>query len=142
MLLRAILMGSFFFTQNLVILRYISMKIIGTSGTKTIKVIPRQYVTGQVTVKLKNETTKEVVTIEPTALVDHNYMKFDAAFGTLSKNTFYVMDVYLFGTTTQIFKDKVFCTDQTINQSSNDYFSINKDEYITDDSYNNDYIVL
>jgi hypothetical protein len=118
------------------------MKIIGTSGTKTIKVIPRQYVTGQVTVKLKNETTKEVVTIEPTASVDHNYMKFDAAFGTLSKNTFYVMDVYLFGTTTQIFKDKVFCTDQTINQSNNDYFSINKDEYITDDSYNNDYIVL
>jgi hypothetical protein len=118
------------------------MKIIGTSGTKTLKVIPRQYVDGQITVKLTNETTKGVVTINPTASTDHNYMSFDAVFGTLKKDTFYVMDVCLHNTDTVIYKDKVFCTSQTINQSNNDYYSINKDQYVTDDSYNNDYILL
>jgi len=40
-----------------------------------------------------------------------------------------------------IYKDKIFCTNQTINQYTNDYYSVNKDEYVSKDG-NNDYIVL
>ena len=40
-----------------------------------------------------------------------------------------------------IYKDKIFCTSQTINQDTNDYYSINKNEY-GNQSGNNDYIVL
>ncbi len=40
-----------------------------------------------------------------------------------------------------IYKDKIFCTDQTINQDTNNYYSVNKDEYVSK-SGNNDYIVL
>ena len=40
-----------------------------------------------------------------------------------------------------IYKDKIFCTDQTINQDTNDYYSVNKNEYVNQ-SGNNDYIVL
>jgi hypothetical protein len=40
-----------------------------------------------------------------------------------------------------IYKDKIFCTSQTINQDTNDYYSINKNEYVNQ-SGNNDYIVL
>lgn len=130
-----------FFLQITKNLRYISMKIIGTSGAKTIKVIPREYVDGQITVKLTNEITKKVVTINPTAETDHNYMSFTAEFGTLRKDTFYIMDIYLYNTTTQIYKDKVFCTNQTIDQSTNNYYSINKDQYVTVD-YDNDIILL
>ena len=40
-----------------------------------------------------------------------------------------------------IYLDKIFCTDQTINQDTNDYYSVNKNEYVSK-SGNNDYIVL
>ena len=41
-----------------------------------------------------------------------------------------------------IFKDKIFCTDQTINQVNNDYYNINEGQYTSDDSFNNEYIVI
>jgi hypothetical protein len=118
------------------------MKIIGTGGTKTFKVIPRQYVDGQIQVKLTNESTKGVVTVSATATTDHDYMSFEAVFGTLKKDVYYTMDVLLFGTSTVIYKDKVFCTDQTVDQSNNDYYTVNENEYTTEDSYDNDYIII
>jgi hypothetical protein len=41
-----------------------------------------------------------------------------------------------------IFKDKVFCTDQTIDQDTNNYYSVNDGEYTSDTTYDNDYIIL
>ena len=41
-----------------------------------------------------------------------------------------------------IFKDRIFCTDQEIDQMDNLYYDINQGQYITDNSYNNDYIVI
>lgn len=116
------------------------MKIIGTSGTKTFKVIPRQYVDGEVTLKLTNESTRAVVTVTATASTVRDYMSFNAVFGTLKKDVFYNMDVLISGVV--VYKDKVFCTDQTIDQSSNDYYTINENEYTTEDSYDNDYIII
>jgi hypothetical protein len=43
---------------------------------------------------------------------------------------------------TVIYKDRVFCTDQTVNQTNNDYYSVNSGEYTTENSYDNDYIIL
>lgn len=40
-----------------------------------------------------------------------------------------------------IYRDKIFCTDQTINQDTNSYYSVNKNEYVSK-AGNNDYIVL
>lgn len=116
------------------------MKIIGTSGTKTFKVIPRQYVDGEVTLKLTNESTRAVVTVTATASTVRDYMSFNAVFGTLKKDVFYNMDVLISGAV--VYKDKVFCTDQTIDQSSNDYYNINENEYTTENSYDNDYIII
>lgn len=39
-----------------------------------------------------------------------------------------------------IYKDKIFCTDQTINQNTNSYYSVNKNTYINAPS-DNDYII-
>ena len=41
-----------------------------------------------------------------------------------------------------IYKDKIFVTDQEIDQGDNKYYDINKDQYTTNNSYNNEYIVL
>ena len=116
------------------------MKLIGTSGNKTFKVIPRQYIDGGITVKLTSESTGTTVTVTPTASTDKNYMSFDAVFGTLTEGEFYILEVK--DGTAVIYKDKVFCTDQTINQANNDYYSVNDGEYVEEDSFDNDYIIL
>ena len=115
------------------------MKLITTSGNKTFKIIPRQYIEGAITVNLTSESTGTLVSVTPTATTDKNYMSFDAVFGTLTENDFYILEVK--NGSDVIYKDKVFCTDQTINQDTNDYYSVNKDEYVSK-SGNNDYIVL
>ena len=116
------------------------MKLITTSGNKTFKIIPRQYIEGAITVNLTSESTGTNVSVTPTASTDKNYMSFDAVFGTLTEGDFYILEVK--NGTAVIYKDKVFCTDQTINQTTNDYYSINKDEYVQEDSFDNDYIIL
>jgi len=40
-----------------------------------------------------------------------------------------------------IYKDKIFCTNQTINQDTNSYYSVNQNEYVSK-AGNNDFIVL
>lgn len=40
-----------------------------------------------------------------------------------------------------IYRDKIFCTDQSTNQSNNESYSVNKDEYKSK-SGNNDFIIL
>lgn len=40
-----------------------------------------------------------------------------------------------------IYRDKIFCTSQSTNQSNNEYYSVNKNEYKTK-SGNNDFIII
>jgi len=40
-----------------------------------------------------------------------------------------------------IYRDKIFCTSQSTNQSNNEHYSVNKDEYV-EKSGNNDFIIL
>lgn len=116
------------------------MKLIGTNGDKAFKVIPRQFVNSTITVKLLSETTGALITKTPTASTDGNYMAFTVAFGTLTEGDFYTLEIK--DGTVVIYKDRVFCTDQTVNQVNNDYYSVNDGEYTTENSFDNDYIVI
>jgi len=118
------------------------MKLISTSGNKTFYVIPRKYNTGNLTVKLRNETTNISIEVTSTPILEGNYLKFDAVFGSLIENNFYNLELIASNGGDIVYKDKIFCTNQTINQSNNDYYDINKDQYITEDSYNNDYVII
>ena len=40
-----------------------------------------------------------------------------------------------------IFKDRIFCTDQNIDQLNNDYYDLNEDEYLSYNGYDNTYKV-
>ena len=40
-----------------------------------------------------------------------------------------------------IYRDKIFCTSQSINQSNNEHYTVNKDQYKSK-SGNNDFIIL
>jgi len=80
------------------------------------------------------------IQVTPTASTDGNYMSFVAAFGTLTEGDFYTLKIK--DGTAVIYKDRVFCTDQTVNQTNNDYYSVNSGEYTTENSFDNDYIIL
>lgn len=116
------------------------MKLIGTNGDKTFKVIPRQFINGAISVKLTSESTGADINVSPTASTDGNYMTFTIAFGTLTEGDFYTLEIK--DGTVVIYKDRVFCTDQTVNQVNNDYYSVNDGEYTSEDSFDNDYIII
>ena len=40
------------------------------------------------------------------------------------------------------YKDKIFCTDQTVQQSTNNYYTINSGTYTTDTTYDNELILV
>lgn len=116
------------------------MQLIQTSGNKTFNVIPRQFIVGALTLNLRSESTNVVVSVGTTSTINGNYLLLPAIFGTLVENDFFILEV-LNGTEV-IYKDKVFCTNQTINQTSNDYYTINKNQFVSEDTASNEYIII
>jgi hypothetical protein len=114
------------------------MKVLTTSASaQVIKVIPRSY-PATVTLKLRDDSTNDVTTATVSTTTDRDYLSVSHAF-SLKEGRFY--DLTLLDGLEVIYLDKIFCTDQTIDQDTNDYYSINKNEYISEPS-NNDYIIL
>ena len=117
------------------------MKVLTTSTeSQTLKVIPREYVPF-VNMYLRDDSTNLTTTITPNVQNVGNYMEISNTFNFLKEGRFYDLKIVNIQTQKIIYRDKVFCTDQTINQDTNDYYSVNKDEYVSKDG-NNDYIVL
>ena len=129
------------------------MKVLrtGLAGAQTIKIIPRVYSTN-LTIKLRDNSTNEVTTILtippegiPSAQKVGNYLEIIALF-TLVENRFYALTIYngILNLTDLdiIYKDKIFCTEQFINQNTNNQYSINNGEYISEEAGNNDYIII
>ena len=133
------------------------MIILTTSTSEqTITVIPRSY-PDEISLVLRDEITNEVTTntIESLEwennndfwnLADYNwgatlgfyedkgYLVISNEFA-LVENHFYELTIKEGANT--IYKDKIFCTDQTISD-----YSVNSNEYVTENSYDNDYIVI
>jgi len=117
--------------------------LLPTSDAQTIKIIPRVYSTS-VTIKLRDDSTNNEVTILPTAIINKNYVELSNVY-TLIEGRFYDLKVYNGqGSVTEadiIYRDKIFCTAQSTNQSNNEHYTINKDVY-KEKSGNNDFIIL
>jgi hypothetical protein len=96
--------------------------------------IPRDYnITSSV--NFRDDQTNEVVAYTPTIEKVNDYIKITGVFN-LIEGRFY--DVTIDNKTIE----KVFCTNQPINQNSNEQYSVNKNVYTTDNSYSNDYIII
>lgn len=119
------------------------MIVLTTSASaQTFKVIPRDYTLTAFTMSIRDDSTNVTVTYNITGVTTSgNYRTFQNTFSpVLVSNHFY--DMTLSNGTDVIFKDRIFCTDQTINQVDNDYYNLNEGQFTTDDSYNNEYIVV
>ena len=117
--------------------------LIPSDSTQTFKIIPRVY-SLSITLKLRDDSTNEVATILTTATKVSNYLQIEDTFN-LKENRFYDLKVYTGqGSVTDldiIYKDKIFCTSQDIDQNENEKYSVNKDEYVSKGG-NNDYIII
>jgi len=133
-------MWGFFYTQNLKIVRYISMKHLTTSASaQTLKIIPRSYAS-TVSMILRDDSTNTSTTYSSISTsTDKNYLVISQALSpVLVEGRFYDMTVK--EGSNIIYKDKIFCTNQTISS-----YSVNSGEYTVptgNDQYDNDYIII
>lgn len=116
------------------------MKVLTTStDSQTIKIIPREYVT-TATLKITDDTTNVESEYNVSPTTNRNYLEIENDY-SLKEGGFYNL-VLENDNGEVIYRDKIFCTDQNVDQSTNDYYTINKDVYTIDTSYDNDFIVL
>jgi hypothetical protein len=124
------------------------MKILTTSASaQNIAIIPRQFLSSYKLIVKDEAANKEIFNGEVTASASDNYRTLSVTFDpVLKEGRFYTMEIRNTSVDTLIYyKDKIFCTDQTVNQANNNYYDINKDEYDFDDtaaSHSNDYIII
>ena len=117
--------------------------LLPTTNAQTIKIIPRVYSTS-VTIKLRDDSTNDETIILPSAIINKNYVELTNVF-TLVEGRFYDLKVYNGQDSVTeayiIYRDKIFCTAQSTNQSNNEHYTVNKDVY-KEKSGNNDFIIL
>jgi len=121
------------------------MKIVSVSQTQTFKYISRaEYVTQTLTYTVTDEQTNKSETITASTIVDSNEnfltasMTFGSSNAPFREGHFYTLEVL--NGSTLVYRDKLFCTAQApVTQSR---YNVNKDVYDTNDTHNNDYIVL
>tara|TARA_R110002049_G_scaffold6595_4_gene41344 strand:+ start:9376 stop:9795 length:420 start_codon:yes stop_codon:yes gene_type:complete len=133
-----------------------------TTTEQTFGIIPREYVT-DATICIRDESTNDENCVLTSGSFWETYnvdwelatndwedevgivITNDTMFVTMNLNLiegrFY--DIKITNTSgTVIFRDKIFCTDQTIDQETNNYYDVNQGQYIQNTSGNNDYIIF
>jgi hypothetical protein len=107
-----------------------------TSDNQTFNFIPRSYTQGTTyTIKITNETTNtEVYNQTSTSFVSVDYYYQHSDTFSLVEDTMYNIEIT--AGSELIFRDKIFCTNQTVAT-----YSVNNNAY-TENSDDNDFIVL
>ena len=117
--------------------------LLQSTDSQTIKIIPRVYALS-VTLRLRDDSSNTSVDLLVTGTKVRNYLELNAVFD-LKEGRFFDLKVYNGqGSITEqdiIYRDKIFCTNQSTNQSNNEHYSVNKNEYV-EKSGNNDFIIL
>ena len=138
------------------------MKVLKpTTEEQTFYFIPQDYNVSP-NIKFRDDQTNEVTVYTPTMVQENDFIKVTGVFN-LREGHFYdvsiVRDFDLWNDNNDLWQlspdnwddnkrinylviDKVFCTAQNIDQAFNQKYSVNKNEYTTDNSFDNDYIVL
>lgn len=142
------------------------MKILTTStSAQTITFAPRSYPSA-VILSLRDTSTNTITRTQNVSLTKTNDKASISTTFSLKEGRFYDLSILegvgaLWNTyTTQwqlatdnwenittseesIYLDKIFCTDQTVNQADNDYYTINSGQYTQTTSYpDDDYIII
>lgn len=139
------------------------MKILTTSTSiQSLRFVPREYILSA-TLFIRDDSTN-VQTNETVSLIqDADELVYSASFNLIEGRFYdfdFIVDPNLWeqnttewnlnainwensqGAELSIFKDKIFCTDQILNQIEDEYYNINKNQYVVQDTNDNDYIII
>jgi|TARA_R100001460_G_scaffold24822_1_gene49856 hypothetical protein len=140
------------------------MIVLNTNTPQTLKVIPRIYESAfQVAYTDDSTNVRTEVSISG-ASTSGNYLTWSQSFNPLLVvNHFYDLELFsnyafwnqnfsLWQNYTRLwndasdfinvfYKDRIFCTNETIDQKVDKYYDMNKGQFITTTAYNNEYIV-
>ena len=145
------------------------MIVFTTTASQTLTIIPREYL-GSFTVDIRDTSLNKTFNyFEDTTTTSGDYLSFTGNYvddeddSIFKEARFYDLDLYadynywntnlsLWETydeiwqtdsdkKSRVYKDRIFCTNQDIDQNDSDYYDLNKDQYVTNDSFNNEYIV-
>mgnify|MGYP003118942897 FL=1 len=130
---------------------------------QTFKIIPREYVT-DATICIRDDSTNTEVCVLTTGSHWETYNldwelasnDWEDSVGLVIENNYVVVtmelnliegrfyDLKLTGSASGkiIYRDKIFCTNQSIDQLANSYYDINSGNYIILDTNNNDYVIF
>tara|TARA_R110002049_G_scaffold202460_1_gene372975 strand:- start:2370 stop:2735 length:366 start_codon:yes stop_codon:yes gene_type:complete len=120
-----------------------NMKVLTTSATaQTFKVIPREYVTSA-TMLVRDDSTNVTTTYTGlTPSISVNHLQVSNTFSpVLVEGRHYDLTIKKTDGTI-IYKDKAFCTDQAIDQTQDQEYTVNSGEYKSDTSFDNDFIII
>jgi len=114
-----------------------------STGNQNLYFIPRVYLTSGVTLTLTDDITFDDATnTSATFTREGDFIKGEVSFSNLKEDRFYTLRFVRNSDSEVLYKDKLFVTNQTIEQVNGDLYSINDGEYIEQETSNNDYIVL
>jgi hypothetical protein len=119
------------------------MKVLSTTASaQTLKIIPREYVS-TCTLVLRDDSTNTSVTYSSvSATTNENHLQISKAFSpVLVEGRSYDLTVKN-SSNDIIYKDKIFCTAQTVDQSTNSQYTINSGEYTSTTTYDNEFIII
>tara|TARA_R100000742_G_C4279294_1_gene103465 strand:+ start:5382 stop:5807 length:426 start_codon:yes stop_codon:yes gene_type:complete len=140
------------------------MIVLKNTTPQTLKVIPREFVS-EFTFSYEDDQTNVATEVAITnATISGNYITWSQSFNPLLViNHFYNVELfsdYAFWNTNYslwqnwnelwnddsnfknvFYRDRIFCTDQIVDQKNGDFYDINKGQFLTTNAGNNDYIV-
>lgn len=139
------------------------MKILTTSTSiQSLRFVPREYILSA-TLFVRDDSTN-VQTNETVSLIqDGDELVYSANFNLIEGRFYdfdFIVDPNLWeqnvtewnlnsinwensqGAELSIYKDKIFCTDQILNQIEDEYYNINKNQYVVQNTNDNDYIII
>ena len=122
------------------------MQVVTPDSDQFVYFVPRaQY--NSVTMRLTNVSTQNTVNVDQTPVYTDNRMRMILDDSTktdlkLNKGQFVDVSIVALDNTEYklVYRGRLFCTDQTIDQSVNDTYSVNQGEY-TEHESTNDYII-
>jgi len=140
------------------------MIVLNTSTPQTLKVIPRVYESAFRFAYTDDSTNVRTEVSISNATTSGNYLTWSQAFNpVLVVNHFYDIELFsnyafwnenfslwqnytrLWNDATDFinvfYKDRIFCTDQSIDQKVDNYYDMNKGQFVGTTAYNNEYIV-
>ena len=95
------------------------MQILTSTGTRLIKFIPREAIDVAKTYKLtiKSDSTKDTVLTDTNASFSSStYYSTYSTTQALTTANFYMLEITNMTDSKIIFRDKIFCTDQTVTE--------------------------